>query len=204
MGGSGQLPTFLASCSTDRSAGRSGESSQQPGSAQGEHSTKTAANAISITSDAFQEGRPIPKKYTEDGDDVSPALSWSKVPSGTKQLALICDDPDAPTPKPWVHWVIYGIASDVQSLPQGVEKSEKVAAPKGALQGKNSWSDGQTIGYRGPAPPQRHGVHHYHFKLYALDTTLSLKPGATKEELEAAMDGHILGTGEAIGTYERK
>lgn len=165
---------------------------------------KTTGTVIAVTSSAFQDGQPIPKKFTEDGEDLSPPLAWTYTPKGTRQWALICDDPDAPTPKPWVHWVIYAIPGEIRSLPQGVEPAERLASLQGALQGKNSWPSGQTIGYRGPAPPKGHGVHHYHFKLYALDRALVLKPELTKEALEAAIEGHILGTGELIGTYERK
>ena len=93
---------------------------------------------------------------------------------------------------------------EIRSLPQGVEPAEKLASLRGVMQGKNSWPNGQTIGYRGPAPPKGHGVHHYHFKLYALDSPLMLWPEMTKEAVEQAIDGHILGTGELIGTYERK
>ncbi len=103
-----------------------------------------------------------------------------------------------------MHWVIYGIPGEIRSLPQGVEPAEKLASLRGVMQGKNSWPNGQTIGYRGPAPPKGHGVHHYHFKLYALDSPLMLWPEMTKEAVEQAIDGHILGTGELIGTYERK
>jgi Raf kinase inhibitor-like YbhB/YbcL family protein len=165
---------------------------------------KTTGTVIAVTSSAFQDGQPIPTKFTEDGEDVSPSLAWTYTPKGTRQWALICDDPDAPTPKPWVHWVIYAVPGEIRSLPEGVEPAEKLASLQGALQGKNSWPNGQTLGYRGPAPPKGHGVHHYHFKLYALDTALALKPELTKESLETAIEGHILGTGELIGTYERK
>jgi Raf kinase inhibitor-like YbhB/YbcL family protein len=165
---------------------------------------KTAGNVIAITSPAFEDAQPIPKRHTEDGEDLSPALAWVYAPKGTKQWALICDDPDAPTPEPWVHWVIYSIPGEIRSLAEGVEPAPKLAELKGALQGKNSWPSGPTIGYRGPAPPKGHGVHHYHFKLYALDAALALKPELTKPELEHAMEGHVLATGELIGTYVRK
>jgi hypothetical protein len=126
------------------------------------------------------------------------------VPAGARELALICDDPDAPTPQPWVHWVIYGIAADVRALPEGIPKDPQLTKPIGARQGKNSWDSGATIGYRGPMPPPGHGTHHYHFKLYALDKRLELASSATKEQLLAAMKGHVLGEAELIGTYERK
>ncbi|HID21096.1 MAG TPA: YbhB/YbcL family Raf kinase inhibitor-like protein [Planctomycetaceae bacterium] len=158
---------------------------------------------ISLTSTAFAEGQPIPRKYTGDGQDVSPPLAWTHVPEETKELVLICDDPDAPTSEPWVHWVIYKIPPSVTSLPEGIPRREKLEEPAGALQGKNSWPSGPTIGYRGPAPPPGHGTHHYHFKLYALDCTLDVPPGADKNTLLKAMEGHVIGRGELVGTYER-
>lgn len=165
---------------------------------------KTTTHGIAMTSTAFGDGQPIPKKYTGDGQDVSPALAWTEAPTGTKQWALICDDPDAPTDEPWVHWALYAVPAAVHSLREGVKTSAQLSEPKGALQGKNSWPDGRTVGYRGPAPPKGHGVHHYHFKLYALDSELKLGAGLTKSELIKAIDGHILGVGELVGTYERK
>lgn len=151
-----------------------------------------------ISSSAFRDGERIPTKYTADGDDLSPPLAWEDVPAETRQFALVCDDPDAPTPQPWVHWVLYQIPASVRALPEGVS----TAAPVGR-EGKNSWKQGKTIGYRGPAPPPGHGVHHYHFRLYALDTELDLPPGIDKPALVGAMDGHILAACETIGTYER-
>ena len=127
-------------------------------------------------------------------------LRWNGVPDGAKELALICDDPDAPTPKPWVHWLIYKIPGDTLGLPEHVPVTPTLQAPVGARQGLTSW---ETIGYRGPAPPPGHGTHHYHFKLYALDTPLDLDEGADEPALVSAMQGHIIATGELTGTYER-
>ena len=155
---------------------------------------------IKVESPAFVNNAKIPMKFTGDGEDVSPVLTWSNLPTGAKELALICDDPDAPTSEPWVHWVIYRIAADAKGLPENVAKTASPAEPKGALQGKNSWSK---IGYGGPAPPQGHGVHHYHFKLYALDAPLTVASGSDKKGLLAAMKGHILAQGELVGIYER-
>lgn len=157
-----------------------------------------------LRSSAFADGQPIPKRHTGEGQDLSPALAWDGAPAGTQQFALICDDPDAPTPQPWVHWVIYAIGGDVRSLPEGVLAQPQLDAPPGALQGANSWRSGRTIGYRGPMPPPGHGVHHYHFKLYALDSPLTLAPGTPKEALLKAMQGHVLAEAELIGTYERQ
>jgi len=159
---------------------------------------------MNVTTEAFEPGGPIPQKYTGEGEDVSPALSWSGTPEGTKQIALICDDPDAPTKDPWVHWVIFAIPADAKGLPEGVPRDAELTSPAGAKQGLNSWPK-DNIGYRGPMPPPGDGVHHYHFKVYALDAPVDLAPGkATKEALLKAMEGHILAQAEVVGTYERK
>ena len=158
---------------------------------------------MTISSTAFKDGQPIPKKHTEDGGDLSPLLKWEGVPEGTKELVLIVDDPDAPTPQPWVHWVLYEIPCDARELPEGLPSGGRLAKPITALQGRNSWSSGRTIGYRGPAPPPKHGVHHYHFKLFALDAPLALNPSLDKAAVLEAMQGHILAEGELVGTYER-
>jgi hypothetical protein len=157
--------------------------------------------AIQIDSPDFKAGEKIGKEFTGEGADKSPALKWSKVPQGSKSLALIVDDPDAPRKEPWVHWVIYNIPADTTALPQGISRTPALDEPSGAIQGTN---DFKKTGYNGPLPPPGHGVHHYHFKIYALDSGLKLKPGATKAELLAAMEGHVIAQGEVIGTYERK
>lgn len=152
--------------------------------------------SLRITSNVFRSGAPIPTDYTGEGADRSPPLSWSGIPDGTEELALICDDPDAPCEEPWVHWVIYGIPADCRELPEGVP-------PQNPQQGRNSWPAGENFGYRGPFPPRGHGTHHYHFRLYALDQKLNAAPGLDKRSLLALMEGHVLATGELIGTYER-
>ena len=158
---------------------------------------------IQLSCSVFEANHPIPEKYTGDGTDVSPPLTWSALPEGTVDLALICDDPDAPTAEPWVHWVIYKIPGNQSGLPEGVEPVRSPGEIPGAAQGLNSWPSGRTIGYRGPAPPPGHGAHHYHFKLYALDTSLKAKPGLSKTALLAAISGHVLEVAELVGTYER-
>jgi Raf kinase inhibitor-like YbhB/YbcL family protein len=195
----------LAGCPSERETpGPGGVSPHQPPA-----SPKGVEPAeIELTSSAFEPGGPIPAKYTEDGEDASPPLSWSGVPEGTNELALVCEDPDAPSPKrpnpdPWVHWVLYKIPADTESLPEGVAKTARLEDPPGALQGKNSWGRGQTIGYRGPAPPAGSGTHRYFFKLYALDSELEIEPEADKPALLEAIEGHVLGQGELFGTYER-
>lgn len=162
---------------------------------------------IEITSTAFQDSQRIPAKYTGEGDDVSPPLAWKGLPDGTQELALICDDPDAPSPKkpapqPWVHWVISKIPAAAQGLPEDVAKVARPKEPAGAVQGKNSWPS-ENIGYRGPMPPPKSGVHRYFFRLYALDAKLDVEPGLDKRDLLNAMKGHILAEGRIVGTYSR-
>ena len=158
--------------------------------------------AMKLTSTAFEHGQPIPKAYTGDGQDKSPPLAWTGPPKGTRSLVLICDDPDAPTDKPWVHWLIWGIQPDIAGLPEAVPRAERVNEPHGGIQGTNSFPR-NNLGYGGPAPPPGHGTHHYHFKLYALDTELSLEPGSDKPAVLDAIEGHVLDQTELIGTYER-
>ena len=153
-----------------------------------------------MQSDAFAEGRAIPRRHAEDGEDLSPPLTWSGLPEGTKELALIVDDPDAPRAEPWVHWVLYKIPADVRTLTEGLPRTPSLNTPPGAMQGKNSWG---TDGYRGPAPPRGHGTHHYHFRLYALDAPLAAAQGLDKPGLLEAMRGHVLAEAELVGTYER-
>ena len=155
---------------------------------------------MKIESSVFSQGQAMPKRYTGDAEDVSPPLQWSGLPAGARQLALIVDDPDAPTPEPWVHWVIYAVSPHCEQLPQGIATDAAPPEPAGAMQGKNSWN---TLGYRGPAPPPGSGPHHYHFNLYALDAQLELPDSLDKNSLLAAMKGHIVGQAELVGTYER-
>jgi Raf kinase inhibitor-like YbhB/YbcL family protein len=172
---------------------------EQTASLQGERKM-----TLRVTSSAFNQGQPIPKKYTGEGADVSPPLAWKGVPANAKELALICDDPDAPRPTPWVHWVIYKIPVTAKGLPEGVPREPRLKEPAGALQGENSWPAGENTGYSGPMPPPGHGVHHYHFKLYALDAPIEVEPGLDKDALLAKMKGHIVAEDEVMGTYERK
>lgn len=158
---------------------------------------------IELSSDAFSQGAKVPQKFTGDGQDLSPPLRWNNVPPGVREFALICDDPDAPSPEPWVHWVLYKIPGDLRELPEGLPAEAMLKSPHGALQGLNSWPSGRTVGYRGPAPPRGHGTHHYHFRLYALDTALHLPAKSDKHELLKAIAGHVLAEGELMGTYER-
>ena len=140
------------------------------------------------------------RRHTGDGEDLSPPLSLSGVPPSARELALIVDDPDAPTSEPWAHWVIYKLPVSTQELAEGVPPVSKPSFPDGVIQGKNSW---KTVGYRGPAPPKGHGVHRYFFKLYALNKALDLAEGLDKPGLLKAMAGHIVAEGELMGTYQR-
>ncbi len=149
-----------------------------------------------ISSAAFKHGENIPREHTCDGADVSPPLTWREAPAGTVSFALICDDPDAPVGT-WDHWVIWNIPGTSSGLPRGVPRADTL--PDGARQGKNGWG---TNGYRGPCPP-RGKPHRYFFRLYALDTTLDLRPGASKQQVLAAMEGHILAQAEFYGLYQR-
>ncbi len=158
---------------------------------------------MSLSSSAFKNNEPVPRKYTEDGSDVSPPLAWQPGPAGTKEFALILDDPDAPSKEPWVHWVIYKIPGDVRTLKENVPPKPRPEDPPGAMQGRNSWPSGGTVGYRGPAPPVGHGTHHYQFRIYALDAALALEPEVDRAALERAMRGHILAEGRLVGTYGR-
>ena len=146
--------------------------------------------ALTITSPAFQNNGNIPRQYTCDGKDINPPLMIANCPQGTKSIALICDDPDAPGGG-WVHWVLWNIDPSVKEI-----KEDTV--PKGAVEGMNDFGRQR---YGGPCPPS--GTHHYFFKVYALDTMLNLSPNSQKEALEQAMKGHILAQGELIGLYKR-
>jgi Raf kinase inhibitor-like YbhB/YbcL family protein len=149
-----------------------------------------------LTSSAFRANQPIPVRYTCDGEDISPPLAWTDLPPGTRSLALIIDDPDAPDPKHprqvWVHWVVYNLPPDASGLAEGGK------LPSGARIGRNDWNRPD---YGGPCPPI--GQHRYFHKLYALDTLLPDLKHPSKSQLEQAMQGHVLAQTQLVGTYER-
>jgi len=163
---------------------------------------------LTLTSPSFRNNQPIPAKHTCGGDDISPALKWEGAPTGTKSFALIADDPDAPGGT-WVHWLIYDM--NVSELTENTSKIDAVGTrlmvnPPGAktwfaVQGMNDFGK---VGYGGPCPPRGRGVHHYHFRLYALDAELNLAPRVTRKQLEAAMKGHIIAETELVGTFQRE
>ena len=150
---------------------------------------------MEIKSSSFNHEGMIPAKYSCDGQNISPPLSWSGAPEKTKSFALVCDDPDAPAGI-WVHWVFFDIPATVNSLPEKLPKQEEIAGL-----GKSGKNTSRRWGYDGPCPPG--GMHRYYFKLYALDTMLNVSAGLTKEELLGAMKGHILAEAQLMGKYKR-
>jgi Raf kinase inhibitor-like YbhB/YbcL family protein len=152
--------------------------------------------AFTISSSSFPNGGEIPRKLTCDGADISPQLSWSQPPAGTQSFSLIADDPDAPVGT-WTHWVLFDLPSSTTTLPEGIGKS--VDLPGAGRQGLN---DFHKIGYGGPCPPPGK-PHRYFFKLFALDRSLGLKQGSTRQALQQAMNGHVLQSAEWMGKYRR-
>ena len=162
-----------------------------------------APATINVSSLTLKEGQPVPTEHTPDGRNDSPALTWSGVPSTTKELVVICEDPDAGNPPPFVHWVIYKIPATAKGLPENVPFEPGAPMPSeigSAVQGVSGFR--RPI-YRGPAPPPGK-PHHYHFVVYALDADLGLKPGLTRADLLTAINGHVIGRGEIVAIYERK
>jgi Raf kinase inhibitor-like YbhB/YbcL family protein len=148
-----------------------------------------------LSSPDFKNGDTIPLRYTCSGDNKSPALKWASIPGGARSLALIADDPDAPMGT-FVHWVLYNIPPSTNGLPEGVSTSASVTNAEQGVNGRGS------VGYTGPCPPPGK-PHHYHFRLYALDQKMDLRPGATAEQVQAAMNGHVLAKTELVGVFER-
>ena len=150
---------------------------------------------MELTASSFHDGQ-IPREFTCDGGDNSPQLAWTEPPQGTRTLALIVTDPDAPVGT-WVHWVLYNLPPNLRELPQALPAQPQL--PDGSRQGLNDFG---RIGYGGPCPP-RHSVHRYFFHLYALNAALNVPPQATRKQVEAAMQGHILASAELVARYER-
>ena len=160
--------------------------------------TNADTSKFTLTSPAFKDGEPIPVQYTADGKGVSPQLDWTGVPAGTKEFALIVDDPDAPRGT-FTHWVIYAVPPSITSFPQDVPKTDTVPSLGGAKQGRNS---ADAIGYTPPSPPPSK-VHHYIFHLYALDKSVPYSQNMTADNLRKAISSHVLATTELTGTYQR-
>jgi len=150
---------------------------------------------MKVISNAFKDGEMIPAKYTCDGEDVSPQISWQDAPTGTKSFVLICDDPDAPMGI-WVHWVVFNIPVSVTEFAQGADP-KKI----GATEGINSWGT-KKLGFGGPCPPSN--THRYYFTVYAVSKIIDLDKKATKEDVLAAIKGHELAQGQLMGRYHRK
>ncbi len=182
---------FLA-CGGAKTAPQTGRSASPDDS----RATALADSRMKLSSPAFADGANIPRRYTGDGEDISPELNWDGVPEGVASFALICSDPDAPLGT-FIHWVVYNIPQDARRLPEGLPAKE--VFDDGMIQGVNSF---QRIGYDGPKPPPGK-PHRYFFRLYALDCVLNLKPGASAGKLQEAMSGHILAEAELMGLYGR-
>jgi Raf kinase inhibitor-like YbhB/YbcL family protein len=163
---------------------------------------QAAPQKIAVDSPTLKADQPMPKDYTADGRNLSPPLTWSNVPGGTRELAVVLEDPDAGNPPPFVHWVIYKIPPDAKGLPENIPFEPGAAMPSGlagAIQGVSGFR--RPI-YRGPAPPPGK-PHHYHFVVYAIDANLDLKPGLNRADLLEAIKGHVIGQGELVAIYER-
>ena len=164
---------------------------------------QNAPTRLTVESPTLKADQPMPRDYTPDGRNVSPPLAWSNLPAGTREIAVIHEDPTAPMPQPFVHWVIYKIPATAKGLPENIPIDPAAPMPPdiaGAMQGSNGFR--RNI-YRGPAPPPGR-PHHYHFIVYALDQPLNVKPGLTRQELLDAMKGHVIGQGEIVATYQRE
>lgn len=156
---------------------------------------------LTVEAASFEAEGSIPVAHAAEGHNVSPAISWGEAPEEAQSFVLLMEDPDAAEPKPFVHWIVYDIPASTSQLPEGQPTDPVLPAPEGAKQGSNS--RGQ-IGYFGPRPPIDDGLHSYHFEVFALDVAkLGVAPGATREDVLAAMTGHVIAQGEVVGTYER-
>ena len=183
--------------------GTSQSDSQQPETAPmqaGGRLSSAPVRPLKITSPAFDVNGKIPPRFTADGADISPALAWTNVPRGTQSLALILEDSDAASPEPLTHWIMYRIPPAITSIPEGVPTRDALDDPPNAVHGTNSF---RVRGYSGPEPPRGHGAHHYHFRLYALNTMIDDAPGLTRSELMKLIRLHVISTAEVVGTYER-
>jgi Raf kinase inhibitor-like YbhB/YbcL family protein len=165
-----------------------------------------ASHRIVVQSPTLRDGEPMPRQYTPDGRNLSPPITWSNLPAGTRQLVVLCEDFGAGNPPPWVHWIIYNIPATATGLPEGVPidpsnpETPMPAEITGAVQGLNGW---KLAMYRGPAPPAGE-PHLYNFVVYALDAELNLRPNLTRQLVLEAIEGHVIGRGEIVPIYGRK
>ncbi|HEV7280160.1 MAG TPA: YbhB/YbcL family Raf kinase inhibitor-like protein [Pirellulaceae bacterium] len=200
------LLTVVAGCGGEQNAVRTDVEEEI---ARIQEENAPAGSKMRLTSPAFEHRQPIPKRYTAEGEDVSPPLAWEGVPEGTVAFALLVSDPDAPSPEqpadqPWIHWVLYDLPGDRRDLPEDWDREVMSHKFDSGLSGLNSWPD-DNVGYRGPDPPPGSGAHRYVFTLYALDSRLDLDPAQTTHaDVLTAMNGRILDSATLIGTYEVK
>jgi len=157
----------------------------------------TAARIV-VTSNSFPAGQRLPDQFSDYGESRSPELHWSGVPAQAKSTVVLVEDPDAPAP-PFTHWVLYNLPATIHAIPEGVEGESRLPRLGDAIQGRSS-SGG--VGYFGPRPPRADAPHHYHFEVFALDRTVELQPGASRDDVVQAMQGHVLASGEIVGTYQ--
>ncbi|HEX4125600.1 MAG TPA: YbhB/YbcL family Raf kinase inhibitor-like protein [Tepidisphaeraceae bacterium] len=160
----------------------------------------SAAETMSISSSAFADGEMMPALYSADGQNISPPLAWTSIPAEAKSLVLIVEDPDAPTPNPFVHWLVYNMPATTRELPAAIPGEPTLTMPVEMSQGRNS---ALKIGYTGAAPPKGDTPHRYFFQLFALDRRLELIGGVGRSALLSAMKGHVTGKGVLVGTYQR-
>lgn len=160
--------------------------------------TPRTGEGIELSSEAFPDEGKIDRRHSGYGDNLSPPLRWTPV-KGAGAYAIVVEDPDAPMEHPFVHWMIWNIPGQVDSLPEGVPNNPELVSPQGAIQGMNN---NDSAGYFGPHPPAGHGLHHYHFQIFALDGPLTLHPDADLRALTNAMQGRVIADGELVGTYE--
>jgi Raf kinase inhibitor-like YbhB/YbcL family protein len=162
------------------------------------HRLGLGAPTLTVESPAFARNRPIPREHAG-AHGRSPALEWSDPPRAARELVLLCEDPDAPTARPFVHWIVTGVPPDTRELDEA-QPASAVTLATGAVQGRN---DMRKDGYYGPEPPPGHGTHHYHFQIFAVDQTLDLRAPVDREQLVSALRGHVIAWGELVGTFER-
>jgi Raf kinase inhibitor-like YbhB/YbcL family protein len=192
---------FLAGCSSDSGDGTDIDTTEDQAGAAGT-ADETAAETeqtdpLSVSTTVFDDGGPIPERYTGVGEDVSPTLTVESVPTDAETLAIVMDDPDANN---YLHWLIWNIPADRGEMPEGVPQTETVDSLDGARQGTNDFGE---LGYRGPFPPPDDGPHTYRFTTYAVDTTLDVEPGAGRDVLESALDGHVVDRHAFPGEFDR-
>lgn len=156
---------------------------------------------VHVRSDAFDERREIPEENSAHHENISPPIGWSGLPPFTRSVVLMVEDPDSTKPKPFVNWIVYNIPTSVEELPQGVPPGPTVPGVPLAAQGQNS---NGAVGYAGPKPPASDPAHHYHFQIFAVNQLLDLPPGATRAQVLHAMNGHVVGKGNLIGTYRER